>query len=167
MQVGSRAGRDSVLWHVELRAGIPVAAALVSEYGISVFARNAVDTKGYYEHINSALDGQPDFVFDDGCDLVNTVHATRSELLGTVKAGCEETTTGVIRLRAMAADQQMIIAADTLGKYKMLCLVIASVLLILNLPALYLPGMIVLSAGLLLSVVSGIDYLRKYLTKIL
>jgi phosphatidylglycerophosphate synthase len=67
----------------------------------------------------------------------------------------------------MAADQRIIIAADTLGKYKMLCLVIASLLLILNLPALYLPGMIMLSVGLLLSVVSGIDYLRKYLTKIL
>ena len=80
------------------------AAALVAEYGISVFARNAVDTKGYYEHINSALDSRPDFVFDDGCDLVNTVHTTRTELLETVKAGCEETTTGVIRLRAMAAD---------------------------------------------------------------
>ena len=80
------------------------AAALVAEYGISVFARNAVDNKGYYEHINSALDSRPDFVFDDGCDLVNTVHTTRTELLETVKAGCEETTTGVIRLRAMAAD---------------------------------------------------------------
>ena len=80
------------------------AAALVAGYGISVFARNAVDTKGYYEHINSALDSRPDFVFDDGCDLVNTVHTTRTELLETVKAGCEETTTGVIRLRAMAAD---------------------------------------------------------------
>jgi adenosylhomocysteinase len=80
------------------------AAALVAEYGISVFARNAVDTKGYYQHINSALDLNPDFVFDDGCDLVNTVHTSRTELLGTVKAGCEETTTGVIRLRAMAAD---------------------------------------------------------------
>jgi adenosylhomocysteinase len=80
------------------------AAALVAEYGISVFARNAVDVKGYYEHINLALDGRPDFVFDDGCDLVNTVHTSRKELLDTVKAGCEETTTGVIRLRAMAAD---------------------------------------------------------------
>ena len=80
------------------------AAALVAEYGISVFARHAVDNKGYYEHINSALDSRPDFVFDDGCDLVNTVHTTRTELLETVKAGCEETTTGVIRLRAMAAD---------------------------------------------------------------
>jgi CDP-diacylglycerol---glycerol-3-phosphate 3-phosphatidyltransferase len=78
---------------------------------------------------------------------------------------CRET--AITGLRAMAADQGIIIAADTLGKYKMLCLVIASLLLILNLPALYLPGMAVLSAGLLLSVVSGIDYLRKYLTKIL
>jgi adenosylhomocysteinase len=80
------------------------AAALVAEYGISVFARNAIDTAGYYSHINAALDGQPDFVFDDGCDLVNTVHTSRTELLDTVKAGCEETTTGVIRLRAMTAD---------------------------------------------------------------
>jgi adenosylhomocysteinase len=80
------------------------AAALVTEYGVSVFARNAVDTKGYYEHINLALDGEPDYVFDDGCDLVNTLHTSRTELLGKVKGGCEETTTGVIRLRAMAAD---------------------------------------------------------------
>lgn len=78
---------------------------------------------------------------------------------------CRET--AITGLRAMAADQRIIIAADTLGKYKMLCLVIASLLLILNLPALYLPGMIMLSVGLLLSVVSGIDYLCKYLTKIL
>jgi adenosylhomocysteinase len=80
------------------------AAALVAEYGISVYARHNVDTKGYYGHINAALDSRPDFVFDDGCDLVNTVHTSRTELLETVKAGCEETTTGVIRLRAMAAD---------------------------------------------------------------
>jgi adenosylhomocysteinase len=80
------------------------AAALVAEYGVSTFARNAIDTAGYYSHINAALDGQPDFVFDDGCDLVNTVHTSRTELLDTVKAGCEETTTGVIRLRAMTAD---------------------------------------------------------------
>jgi adenosylhomocysteinase len=80
------------------------AAALVAEYGVSVFARNAVDTAGYYAHIDAALDLRPDFVFDDGCDLVNTVHTGRQELLGTVRAGCEETTTGVIRLRAMAAD---------------------------------------------------------------
>jgi len=80
------------------------AAALVAEYGVSVFARNAIDTAGYYAHIDAALDGRPDFVFDDGCDLVNTLHTSRTEMLAGVKGGCEETTTGVIRLRAMAAD---------------------------------------------------------------
>jgi adenosylhomocysteinase len=80
------------------------AAALVTEYGVNVFARNAIGVQGYYGHINAALDGQPDFVFDDGCDLVNTLHTSRTELLPGVKGGCEETTTGVIRLRAMAAD---------------------------------------------------------------
>ncbi|MFB7504359.1 adenosylhomocysteinase [Streptomyces broussonetiae] len=77
-------------------------AALVAEYGISVFAVNGIDRDGYYRHINSALDINPDFVFDDGCDLVNTVHTARTELLESIKGGCEETTTGVVRLRQMA-----------------------------------------------------------------
>ncbi len=79
-------------------------AALVHEYGISVFARNAVDRDGYYSHINAALDIQPHLVFDDGCDLVNTLHTTRTELIGEILGGCEETTTGVIRLTQMAKD---------------------------------------------------------------
>ncbi len=83
------------------------AAALVHEYGVSVFARNAVDRDGYYAHINAALDIAPDFVFDDGCDLVNTLHTTRKDVLDTVKGGCEETTTGVIRLRQMAKDDAL------------------------------------------------------------
>lgn len=70
-------------------------------------------------------------------------------------------------LRAMAADQQIIIAAEAFGKYKMLFLIIAALLLMLNVPTLYLPGMIALSIGMMLSVISGIDYMRKYLTKIL
>ena len=70
-------------------------------------------------------------------------------------------------LRAMAADQGIIIAADVFGKYKMVCFIIGTVFLMLNLPILDLPGMIVLSIGLLLSVVSGVDYLRKYLSKVL
>ncbi|CAB4763570.1 unannotated protein [freshwater metagenome] len=81
-----------------------VAAALVHEYGISVFARNAVDRDGYYSHINAALDIAPHQVFDDGCDLVNTLHTTRTELLDGITGGCEETTTGVIRLSQMAKD---------------------------------------------------------------
>ncbi len=83
------------------------AAALVAEYGISTYARNAVDRDGYYANINAALDCQPHYVFDDGCDLVNTLHTTRKEMLAEVKAGCEETTTGVIRLRQMAKDNAL------------------------------------------------------------
>ena len=70
-------------------------------------------------------------------------------------------------LRAMAADQHIIIAADVFGKYKMVCFFIAVSLLMLNLPILDLPGIIILAIGMVLSVVSGIDYLRKYLVKVL
>ena len=80
------------------------AAALVHEYGVSVFAKNGVDRDGYYSHLNAALDIKPDFVFDDGCDLVNTLHTTRTELLPGILGGCEETTTGVIRLAQMSKD---------------------------------------------------------------
>jgi adenosylhomocysteinase len=83
------------------------AAALVHEYGISVFAHHGTDVDGYYKDINAALDVRPHQVFDDGCDLVNTLHTTRTELLADVKGGCEETTTGVIRLRAMALDKAL------------------------------------------------------------
>ena len=83
------------------------AASLVRDFGISVFARNAVDRDGYYAHINAALDVRPHQVFDDGCDLVSLLHNERSELLDDVRAGCEETTTGVIRLRQMAADDAL------------------------------------------------------------
>ena len=80
------------------------AASLVRDFGVSVFARNAVDRDGYYAHIQAALDIEPHQVFDDGCDLVNVLHSERTELLEGVRAGCEETTTGVIRLHQMAAD---------------------------------------------------------------
>src|SRR3989454_10539849 len=73
----------------------------------------------------------------------------------------------VTGLRAMAADQHIIIAADVFGKYKMVCFFIAALLLMLNLPILDLPGIIILVVGMILSVVSGIDYLRKYLSKVL
>jgi adenosylhomocysteinase len=80
------------------------AAALVHEYGINVFAHNGVDRDGYYRDLNAALDIKPNLVFDDGCDLVNTLHTTRTELLGEIMGGCEETTTGVIRLSQMSKD---------------------------------------------------------------
>jgi CDP-diacylglycerol--glycerol-3-phosphate 3-phosphatidyltransferase len=70
-------------------------------------------------------------------------------------------------LRAMAADQHIIIASDVFGKYKMVCFFIAVLLLMLNLPVLNWPGIIILTIGMMLSVVSGIDYLRKYLVKVL
>nr|WP_157407322.1 adenosylhomocysteinase [Actinomadura atramentaria] len=80
------------------------AAALAAEYGAAVFARSGVDRDGYYRHIHQALEIGPDLVLDDGCDLVNTLHLERTDLLGTVKGGCEETTTGVIRLHQMARE---------------------------------------------------------------
>lgn len=77
------------------------AAALVREYGISVYAAAGVDRDGYYAHIDAALDTKPDLVLDDGCDLTSTLHAQRPELLDRVRGGCEGTTTGVVRLRQM------------------------------------------------------------------
>ncbi len=73
----------------------------------------------------------------------------------------------VTGLRAMAADRHVIIAAEAYGKYKMLFFIVGVFLLVLNLPELYWPGMVALGVGLVLSVVSGIDYLRKYLAQIL
>ena len=79
-----------------------VAAALVIHYGIPVYAIKGEDRDSYYAHIGSALDHQPHITMDDGADLVNELHTKRTELLDGVVGGTEETTTGVIRLRAMA-----------------------------------------------------------------
>ncbi|MEV4833243.1 adenosylhomocysteinase [Nonomuraea sp. NPDC049486] len=73
-------------------------------YGVAVHARAGVDRATYYRHIHQALDVRPDLVLDDGCDLVNILHTERTDLLDGVSGGCEETTTGVIRLRQMAAE---------------------------------------------------------------
>jgi adenosylhomocysteinase len=80
------------------------AAALVSYYEIPVFAIKGEDNDTYYEHIHAALDHEPHITMDDGADLVSTLHQNRTELIGNVIGGTEETTTGVIRLRAMAKD---------------------------------------------------------------
>ncbi len=77
------------------------AAALVQHYGIDVYARRGVDTAGYYSHLEAALDTRPNVTMDDGCDLVTLLHTRRREQLPDVRAGTEETTTGVIRLRQM------------------------------------------------------------------
>ena len=80
------------------------AASLVKNDRIPVFAIKGEDNKTYYSHINAALDFKPHYTMDDGADLVSTLHTDRSELLPAVKGGTEETTTGVIRLRSMAAE---------------------------------------------------------------
>jgi adenosylhomocysteinase len=81
-----------------------VAAALISEYGIPTFAIKGEDEQTYYRHINAVLDHKPNMTMDDGCDLVSTLHTTRTELIPAIIGGMEETTTGVIRLRSMEKD---------------------------------------------------------------
>jgi adenosylhomocysteinase len=84
-----------------------VAASLVAHDEMSVFAIKGEDNVTYYKHLNAALDHQPQMTMDDGADLVSTLHKDRRELLPNVIGGTEETTTGVIRLRAMAADNAL------------------------------------------------------------
>ena len=81
-----------------------VAASLVANYEIPVYAIKGEDNDTYYEHIKAALDHKPHITMDDGADLVSVIHKSRRELLDEIVGGTEETTTGVIRLRAMAKD---------------------------------------------------------------
>ncbi len=81
-----------------------VAASLVHDYEIPVYAIKGEDNSTYYNHIAAALDHTPHITMDDGADLVGTIHKERRELIDTIVGGTEETTTGVIRLRAMAKD---------------------------------------------------------------
>ncbi|HEY8094961.1 MAG TPA: adenosylhomocysteinase [Methylobacter sp.] len=81
-----------------------VAAALVQHYQVPTFAICGEDSGTYYKHIGQALEHRPQLTMDDGADLVSELHKSRSDLLAEVVGGTEETTTGVIRLRAMAAD---------------------------------------------------------------
>ena len=80
-----------------------VAAALVKEYGIPTFAIKGEDNASYYSHIMSCLKAKPNITMDDGADLLFTLHSEKKELIADVIGGTEETTTGVIRLKAMAA----------------------------------------------------------------
>ena len=81
-----------------------VAASLVADHGIAVYAVHGEDNESYYAHIEAAIEHLPHLTMDDGCDVVSTIHQKHPELLGDILAGTEETTTGVIRLRAMEAD---------------------------------------------------------------
>ena len=84
-----------------------VAASLVTHFEVPVYAIKGEDNVTYYKHIHAALDHKPQVTMDDGADLVSTLHKDRRELLAGVAGGTEETTTGVIRLRAMAADKAL------------------------------------------------------------
>ena len=84
-----------------------VAASLVANYEIPVYAIKGEDNNTYYDHIKAALDFKPHITMDDGADLVSVIHKTRTELLQDIVGGTEETTTGVIRLRAMAKDNAL------------------------------------------------------------
>jgi len=84
-----------------------VAAALVKYYGIPVYAISGEDSETYHKHINLALNHKPNLIIDDGCDLVATVHSSKRELLKDIIGSCEETTTGIIRLKAMEAENKL------------------------------------------------------------
>jgi adenosylhomocysteinase len=84
-----------------------VAAALVAEYGIATFAIKGEDNETYYKHIDAVLDTIPQITMDDGADLVARLHRDRTDLLDTVIGGTEETTTGVIRLRALGQEGRL------------------------------------------------------------
>ncbi|MBL8153898.1 MAG: adenosylhomocysteinase [Anaerolineae bacterium] len=84
-----------------------VAASLVANYEIPVYAIKGEDNETYYEHIKAALDHKPHITMDDGADLVSVIHKQRRDLLTDIVGGTEETTTGVIRLRAMARDKAL------------------------------------------------------------
>jgi len=98
-----------------------VAASLVRDFKIPVFAIRGVNKKDYYQHISRTLDIKPNITMDDGADLVSTIHSTRENLIDNIVGGTEETTTGVIRLRSMQKEgtlQYPIIAInDALTKH--------------------------------------------------
>lgn len=81
-----------------------VAASLLKDYGVDVFAIRGEDKKTYYSHIHSVLDIGPHITMDDGADLISTIHSERKDLAKKVLGGTEETTTGVVRLRSMAKE---------------------------------------------------------------
>jgi adenosylhomocysteinase len=105
MRTLAAGGADAVLCSSNpLSTQDDVAASLVTHYEIPTYAIKGEDRDSYYAHIGAALDHRPQITMDDGADLVNELHTKRTDLLAGVIGGTEETTTGVIRLRAMAND---------------------------------------------------------------
>ena len=108
MRVLQAGGADVVLTASNpLSTQDDVAATLVSHYEMPVYAIKGEDNATYYDHLTAALDHKPHITMDDGADLVSVMHKDRRELLDNVIGGTEETTTGVIRLRAMAHDKEL------------------------------------------------------------
>jgi adenosylhomocysteinase len=108
MRVLQEGGADVVLTASNpLSTQDDIAAVLVNQFEIPTFAIKGEDNVTYYKHIKAALDHKPHITMDDGADLVSTIHKDRRELLKDIVGGTEETTTGVIRLRAMAADKML------------------------------------------------------------
>jgi adenosylhomocysteinase len=104
MRTLAAGGADAVLCSSNpLSTQDDVAASLVEHHGIPTFAIKGEDRDSYYSHIAAALDHAPQVTMDDGADLVSELHTRRTELLPDVVGGTEETTTGIIRLRARAA----------------------------------------------------------------
>ena len=83
------------------------AAALVSEYDIPTYSIRGENTDTYYQHIDEALEHKPHFTLDDGADLVTKLHTERQDIIGNVRGGCEETTTGVIRLKSLSNEGKL------------------------------------------------------------
>ncbi len=105
MRTLSEGGADTVLCASNpLSTQDDAAASLVTHFEIPVYARKGEDNETYYEHIRAALDYRPIVTMDDGADLVSTLHKERHDQLPEIVGGTEETTTGVIRLRAMARE---------------------------------------------------------------
>jgi adenosylhomocysteinase len=108
MRVLQAGGADVVLTASNpLSTQDDIAATLVAHYEMPVYAIKGEDSATYYAHIRAALDHKPHITMDDGADLVSTLHKERRELLDGILGGTEETTTGVIRLRAMARDGEL------------------------------------------------------------
>jgi adenosylhomocysteinase len=108
MRTLKAAGADVVLCASNpLSTQDEVAAAMVVHYGIGVFAIRGVDADGYYRHLDAAIDTKPNFCIDDGADVIGLMHSTRDDALADMMAASEETTTGVIRLRALEAQGRL------------------------------------------------------------
>lgn len=95
-----------------------VAASLVADYGIDVYAIKGEDSKSYFSHIKSVLDAHPDVIMDDGADLVSELHKNRLNQIPEIKGSTEETTTGVIRLQSLAKSGKLLFPVIAVNESK-------------------------------------------------